>query len=131
MVRPVAACHLSSSRWVARSATLVLIVVLPPMQRPVIITMGPRPVPPAGYAKLSPTSILNQVKKWKGPLLLGGPTIQCGEYKFLPGGCSDGNYFFRYEGNGKWKRVSTWLHPPAQVIAALKALPVGALFPTG
>ena len=85
----------------------------------------------AGYAKLSPTAILNQVKKWKGPLLLGGPTIQCGEYKFLPGGCSDGNYFFRYEGNGKWARVSTWLHPPAQVIAILKALPVGSIFPTG
>jgi hypothetical protein len=84
-----------------------------------------------GYAKLSPTAVLNQVKNWRGPLLLGGPTIHCGEYKFAPGSCSDGNYFFRYLGNGKWTRLSGWLHPPPQVIAALKKLPVGAQFPHG
>ena len=85
----------------------------------------------AGYAKLSPTSILKQVKHWKGPLLLGGPTIQCGEYKFAPGSCSDGNYFFKYEGNGKWARVSGCCTPPPQVITILKGLPAGSKFPTG
>lgn len=84
-----------------------------------------------GYSKLSPAAMTNQVKHWKGPLLLGGPNIDCGEYPFAPGGCSDGNYFFQYQGNGKWARVSPWLHPPTALIAKLKSLPAGSQFPSG
>ena len=84
-----------------------------------------------GYSKLGPAAILAKVRHWKGPLLLGGPKIDCGEYKFAPGACSDGNYFFKYEGNGKWVRVSSWLHPPPALIQELKSLPFGAPFPTG
>ncbi len=83
-----------------------------------------------GVSKITPASMLAQVKVWKGPLLLGGPVIQCGEYKFAPGSCADGNFFFQYQGNGKWARISPWLGPPAALIKQLKALPKGASFPT-
>jgi len=84
-----------------------------------------------GYSKLTGAAVENTLKSWKGPLLLGGPNINCGEYKFEPGGCSDGNYFFQYQGNGKWARVSPWLHPPTALIAKLKSLPPGSQFPSG
>ena len=83
-----------------------------------------------GYAHLSPAAMLAQVKAWKGPLLLGGPIIQCGQYKFAPGSCAAGNFFFRYLGNGKWARVSPWLGPPAALVKELVALPKGASFPS-
>jgi branched-chain amino acid transport system substrate-binding protein len=84
-----------------------------------------------GVSKITPAAMLAAVKAWKGPLLLGGPSIQCGKYKFLPGGCSDGNYFFHYLGNGQWARVSAWLHPPIALQKALEKLKPGAEFPTG
>jgi branched-chain amino acid transport system substrate-binding protein len=83
-----------------------------------------------GYSKLSPSAMLAQVKAWKGPLLLGGPIIDCGQYKFAPGSCAAGNYFFHYDGNGKWTRTSTWLGPPPALVKELEALPKGASFPT-
>ena len=83
-----------------------------------------------GYAHLSPKTMLAQVEKWKGPLLLGGPVIQCGEYRFAPGSCADGNYFFRYEGNGLSTRVSGWIQPPAALQKYLKTLPPGSNFPS-
>ena len=84
-----------------------------------------------GVKAITPAAMLAAVKAWKGPLLLGGPSIQCGKYKFLPGGCSDGNYFFQYQGNGKWARVSQWLHPPVALQKALEKLKPGSEFPTG
>jgi branched-chain amino acid transport system substrate-binding protein len=83
-----------------------------------------------GYARLSPATVLAQVEKWKGPLLLGGPAIQCGKYRFAPGSCADGNYFFQYLGHGNSTRVSGWIEPPSALQAYLKKLPVGSGFPS-
>jgi branched-chain amino acid transport system substrate-binding protein len=83
-----------------------------------------------GYNKISPQTMLAAVKAWKGPLLLGGPVIQCGQYKFAPGSCAAGNYFFHYDGNGKWTRTSKWLGPPPALVKELESLPKGASFPT-
>jgi branched-chain amino acid transport system substrate-binding protein len=65
-----------------------------------------------GYDKLSPEAIIDLAKKFKGPQLLGGPVIDCGKYPDAPASCGDGNYFFKYEGDGKWSRVTGWLQPP-------------------
>jgi branched-chain amino acid transport system substrate-binding protein len=83
-----------------------------------------------GYAHISSATMLAAVKAWKGPLLLGGPVIQCGKYRFAPGSCADGNYFFRYEGNGQWKRITGWLEPPIALQKSLEARPFGSGFPT-
>jgi branched-chain amino acid transport system substrate-binding protein len=82
-----------------------------------------------GYSHLSTSAISAQVKSFRGPLLLGGPDIQCGRYKFAPGSCSDGNYFFHYLGNGKYFR-SSWIEEPAALRTKLEALKPGAPFPT-
>ena len=83
-----------------------------------------------GYAKLSPAAVSEQVSTWRGPLLMGGPVIQCGKYRFAPGSCQDGNYFLRYLGAGKWARVSQWVEPPAALVASLKRRAAGSGFPT-
>ena len=82
-----------------------------------------------GYAHLTSSTLAEQAKKFKGPLLLGGPDIQCGRYRFAPGSCSDGNYFFHYVGHGKYTR-STWIEEPAALKKRLEALPPGASFPS-
>ncbi len=82
-----------------------------------------------GYKNLSTSSIINQVKQFRGPLLLGGPDIQCGRYKFAPGSCSDGNYFFHYVGHDKYVR-SRWIEEPPALKKRLEALKPGASFPT-
>jgi branched-chain amino acid transport system substrate-binding protein len=83
-----------------------------------------------GYAHLSPAAVTAQIKAWNGPLLMGGPDIQCGKYRFTPGNCQDGNYFLRYLGSGKWARVSQWVEPPQALIASLKRRAPGSGFPT-
>ena len=82
-----------------------------------------------GYKNLSTQSIINQAKAFRGPLLLGGPDIQCGRYKFAPGSCSDGNYFFHYVGNNQYVR-SRWIEEPAALKKLLESLKPGATFPT-
>lgn len=83
-----------------------------------------------GYNHLSPQAMNTQIKSWRGPLLLGGPDIQCGKYKFAPGSCQDGNYFLRYLGTGKWARVSQWVEPPPALVASLQKRAPGSGFPT-
>ena len=51
LASPPDACHLSNSCWVARSATFVLMVVVPPTQRPLMIGTGDWVMSEAGIAK--------------------------------------------------------------------------------
>jgi branched-chain amino acid transport system substrate-binding protein len=83
-----------------------------------------------GYDHLSPEAVTAQIRAWKGPLLMGGPQIECGKYTFAPGNCQDGNYFLRYLGKGDWARVSDWVEPPAALVASLRKRSAGAGFPT-
>jgi branched-chain amino acid transport system substrate-binding protein len=82
-----------------------------------------------GYAHLSTKAIVSEVKAFRGPLLLGGPDIHCGKYRFAPGSCSDGNYFFHYKGNGVTVR-SAWIEPPQAFQKSLEARKPGSGFPS-
>lgn len=68
-----------------------------------------------GYAKLSPTAIAAQARAFKGPIVLGPPTLDCGNYPKVPALCGDGVYFFRYEGGGVFKRNPRWFHAPVGI----------------
>jgi branched-chain amino acid transport system substrate-binding protein len=65
-----------------------------------------------GYAKVTPQSMIQQVKVFKGPLFMGEPTVRCGNYASGPGNCGGGDHFFRYLGNGKWSEFPYWLNVP-------------------
>ena len=66
-----------------------------------------------GPDKLSPESIAEQAKAFKGPLALGPPTVQCGEYPDAPAICNDQMKVFKYEGKGVFKPASDWIGPPS------------------
>jgi branched-chain amino acid transport system substrate-binding protein len=82
-----------------------------------------------GVSKVSSSSILGYMKKWKGPALLGPPVVDCGEFKFAPGYCAYGNYYFKALPNGQFTR-SGWYGPAPALVKALKALPAGTTQPT-
>jgi len=65
-----------------------------------------------GYGHITPNAMSQQAKKFKGPLFLGGPIVTCGKYKKYPNSCGDGAYFFKYQGNGQFKRYQKWFEPP-------------------
>jgi branched-chain amino acid transport system substrate-binding protein len=67
-----------------------------------------------GFDKLSPAAIAKQAKAFRGPILLGPPTIHCGKYPKLPAICADGASFFRYQGNDTYTRApGGWFETPA------------------
>jgi branched-chain amino acid transport system substrate-binding protein len=65
-----------------------------------------------GPDKITPESMAAQVKAFKGPLIMGAPSIQCGKYPEAPAVCNDQTKFYTYEGKGVFKQVSGWLKPP-------------------
>jgi branched-chain amino acid transport system substrate-binding protein len=69
-----------------------------------------------GYAHVSPATINQAAKKWRGPFILGQPKIQCGEYKNAPASCADQQHFYRYLGNGKFVEAASWLGPPPSLL---------------
>jgi ABC-type branched-subunit amino acid transport system substrate-binding protein len=83
-----------------------------------------------GWNKITSTTLLNHLHTWKGPLVLGAFVVDCGEYKFYPGNCADGNWYFQPLGNGLYKRISGFEQPAAALVKALKGLPEGAAQPT-
>jgi branched-chain amino acid transport system substrate-binding protein len=66
-----------------------------------------------GPDKLSPESIAAKAKAFEGPLALGPPTVQCGEYPDAPAICNDQMKVFKYEGKGAFKPASDWIGPPS------------------
>jgi branched-chain amino acid transport system substrate-binding protein len=66
-----------------------------------------------GPDKLSPEAIAAKAKAFKGPLALGPPTVQCGEYPDAPAICNDQMKVFKYEGKGQFKPASDWIGPPS------------------
>jgi branched-chain amino acid transport system substrate-binding protein len=66
-----------------------------------------------GPDKLSPEAIAAKAKAFKGPLALGPPTVQCGEYTDAPAICNDQMKVFKYEGKGQFKPASGWIGPPS------------------
>ena len=52
-----------------------------------------------GPDNISPDTIKAEIKKWRGPLLLGQPEPYCGKYPSAPANCGGGDRFFRYDGD--------------------------------
>jgi branched-chain amino acid transport system substrate-binding protein len=66
-----------------------------------------------GKGGITPKTILARAKAFRGPLALGSPRIQCGEYKDAPGICNDNFQAFTYKGKFQFTRASGWIGPPA------------------
>ncbi len=66
-----------------------------------------------GYSGLTPAAILAKAKSFTGPLALGAPSLDCGQFSAAPAVCNDRTQFFQYEGKNKWVKVAGWLTPPS------------------
>ena len=66
-----------------------------------------------GYAGLTPAAILAKAKAFTGPLALGAPALDCGQFSSAPAVCNDRTQFFQYEGKNKWVKAAGWLTPPS------------------
>jgi len=66
-----------------------------------------------GYANLTPAAILAKAKAFTGPLALGAPSLDCGQFSSAPAVCNDRTQFFQYEGKNKWVKAAGWLTPPS------------------
>jgi branched-chain amino acid transport system substrate-binding protein len=66
-----------------------------------------------GYANLTPAAILAKAKAFTGPLALGAPALDCGQFSSAPAVCNDRTQFFQYEGKNKWVKAAGWLLPPS------------------
>ncbi|MGH3186112.1 MAG: ABC transporter substrate-binding protein [Streptosporangiaceae bacterium] len=66
-----------------------------------------------GYANLTPAAILAKAKSFTGPLALGAPALDCGQFSSAPAVCNDRTQFFQYEGKNKWVKEAGWLTPPS------------------
>lgn len=65
-----------------------------------------------GYGHITPAAVLKQARKFKGPVALGAPSLDCGKYKGAPAVCNDRTQFFTYDGMNKWTKAAGWLEPP-------------------
>jgi branched-chain amino acid transport system substrate-binding protein len=66
-----------------------------------------------GYANLTPAAILAKAKAFTGPVALGAPSLDCGEFSTAPAVCNDRTQFFLYQGKNKWTKTAGWLLPPS------------------
>jgi branched-chain amino acid transport system substrate-binding protein len=65
-----------------------------------------------GADNITADAIAKQAKAFKGPLVLGPPTLACGKYPDAPAVCNDQTKFYKYEGFGKFEPAAGWLAPP-------------------
>jgi branched-chain amino acid transport system substrate-binding protein len=66
-----------------------------------------------GYSGLSASAILAKAKAFTGPVALGAPSLDCGEFPSAPAVCNDRTQFFLYEGKNKWMKTAGWTLPPS------------------
>jgi branched-chain amino acid transport system substrate-binding protein len=70
-----------------------------------------------GYANLSPSAILAKAKAFTGPVALGAPSLDCGEFPSAPAVCNDRAQFFEFTGmsggHPNWAKQVGWLQPPS------------------
>jgi branched-chain amino acid transport system substrate-binding protein len=78
-----------------------------------------------GADNITPEAISERLQEFNGPLLLGGPIIECGKYPSAPAVCADGDYFFQYEGDGRFTRISGWIQTPVELQEELGATTAG------
>jgi branched-chain amino acid transport system substrate-binding protein len=66
-----------------------------------------------GYANLSPSAILAKAKAFTGPVALGAPSLDCGQFSAAPAVCNDRTQFFQYKGKHVFVKTAGWLQPPS------------------
>jgi len=74
-----------------------------------------------GPDNVTPEGIAEKAKAFKGPLLMGGAELACGKYPDHKAVCGDGDQFFRYLGNGKYKAIGGWIQTPVELQKKLGA----------
>jgi branched-chain amino acid transport system substrate-binding protein len=62
--------------------------------------------------KVNAATIGAAFKAYKGSIVMGPPSINCGFDKSAVAVCNNQTRFDQYLGGGKWKSVSGWLKPP-------------------
>jgi ABC-type branched-subunit amino acid transport system substrate-binding protein len=65
-----------------------------------------------GADKLTPDAISTAAKAFKGPIVMGPPSISCGQFADAPNVCNDQGLFYQYKGKGKFELASGWLRSP-------------------
>jgi branched-chain amino acid transport system substrate-binding protein len=70
-----------------------------------------------GPTKITTAGLLKQMKAFRGPMVLGSPSIHCGKYKAAPGVCNDNTQFYRYVGKGGFEKAGDWVPPPKGWVA--------------
>jgi branched-chain amino acid transport system substrate-binding protein len=65
-----------------------------------------------GYNGISSQALLAKAKAFKGPLALGAPALNCGQFPSAPAVCNDRTQFFAYHGHNQFVKAAGWLQPP-------------------
>jgi branched-chain amino acid transport system substrate-binding protein len=65
-----------------------------------------------GYDNLTTDKLSAAFKSFKGPVIMGPPSLQCGKYPDAPIVCNDQTQFYDYKGKGKFVKVAGWTRPP-------------------
>jgi branched-chain amino acid transport system substrate-binding protein len=65
-----------------------------------------------GPDNITTDGIIQQMRAFNGPLVLGSPVIKCGQYPDAPGVCNNHTQFYQYMGKGVMKKVGDWVPPP-------------------
>jgi branched-chain amino acid transport system substrate-binding protein len=65
-----------------------------------------------GPDKITADTMSAALKAFKGPLIMGAPTVDCGKYPEAPAVCNDQTKFYKYNGKGQFQSASEWLQPP-------------------
>jgi branched-chain amino acid transport system substrate-binding protein len=65
-----------------------------------------------GPDDLTPDAVVEQMKAFEGPLILGSPVLQCGKYPEAPGVCNDYTQFYKFNGDAGWELASGFVPPP-------------------
>jgi branched-chain amino acid transport system substrate-binding protein len=61
---------------------------------------------------ITPESIAEQVQAFEGPLIMGAPSVDCGQNPEQPAQCNNQTKFYHHLGEFQFEVASDWLQPP-------------------
>jgi branched-chain amino acid transport system substrate-binding protein len=71
-----------------------------------------------GADNLASEAILDEMRSFGGPLILGSPVLDCGAYPEAPGVCNDHTQFYQYNGgDAGFEHVGDYYGPPEGWVA--------------
>ncbi len=77
-----------------------------------------------GPDNITTDGILQQMRAFNGPLVLGSPVIKCGQFPESPGVCNEYTQFYQYFGAdakpAPMQKVGDWVPPPEGWVAPNK-----------